>query len=298
MRISEIGEFGLIERFKKHIKTDSSVIVGSGDDCAVVKFTKKEYLLFTCDMIVEKVDFLKKEDPYLIGRKALAVSISDIAACGGIARYALVSIGIPKNLSLTFVEEVSKGIFDLAREYRVNVVGGDISGAKELIVDVSMAGIVEKNRLVLRKGADKGDIIFVTGEFGGSIYGKHLKFTPRIKEARFLSGNFKPSAMIDISDGLIQDLNHILSQSNAGAVLYEELIPVSKQAKGLNEAFYSGEDFELLFTIHPDKAKKLLARNPFNFKPIGQIMKKEYGIRLIDKFGKETKLALKGFRHF
>ncbi len=293
-----IGEFGLIERFRKSIKTDSSVIKGSGDDCAVLAYDKDNYQLFTCDMIVEGQDFTLKDSLRLIGRKALAVSLSDIAACGGIPRYAVVSLGLPGNTTVSEADNITKGMFSLAREYKVNIVGGDISKAACLIIDVSMTGIVEKKNLVLRSGAKIGDIIFVTGALGGSIKGKHLKFTPRIKESRFLVQNFKVNAMIDVSDGLTQDLNHILEASKAGGLIYEDLVPVSKEAKDLEDALSAGEDFELLFTLPFKEAKKIIKLKPARFKPIGEIMDKRYGLKIISKKGEKKNLIPKGFRHF
>ena len=298
MLLSEIGEFGLIERLKKSIKIDSSVIEGSGDDCAVLKFDRNRYQLFTCDMITEGVDFLAKDKPELIGRKALAVSMSDIAACGGIPRYCLVSLGIPKNISVEKIDKISRGMFNLAREYKVNIVGGDLSRANRLTIDVSMLGIVEKRNLCLRSGAKIGDIIFVTGELGGSILGKHLRFIPRLKEASFLVKNFKVNAMIDISDGLSQDLGHILKQGKVGAIIYEDLIPLNRQARSFREALFMGEDFELLFTLSHKEAKRLLKKNTGLFKPIGEITDQKYVLRLVEKRNKEKIIRPKGFQHF
>lgn len=298
MLISKLGEFGLIERFKKIIKLDSSVIKGIGEDCAVLKFDRNRYQLFTCDTAVEGIDFTLKDNPYLIGRKALAQSISDIAACGGLPHYCLVSLGLPKTISLEIIEQIYKGMVILAKKYSINIVGGDISRSRELFLDVSLLGTVEKKCLVTRNGARKGDIIFVTGRLGGSILGKHFKFIPRLKEARFLVRNFKVSSMIDISDGLILDLSHILEQSNAGAIIYESLIPLSNQAGGLKDALYMGEDFELLFTLSSKEAKKILTKKLTDFKPIGEIADKKYGLRLIDKRNRARIIRPKGFQHF
>lgn len=296
--ITKLGEFGLIERFRRAIKTDSSVVKGSGDDCAVIKFDKARYLLFTCDMLVEGIDFLSNENPYLIGRKAVASSVSDIAACAGLPRYALISLGIPRKTSVEFVDKLFKGMLTLCKRYKINIVGGDLSRLKKLTIDVSMLGVVEKKNLVLRSGAKKGDIIFVSGELGGAVYGKHLRFTPRIKEARFLVKNFKINSMIDISDGLAQDLGHILKEGNVGAVIYEGLIPLSEKAANLNDALYRGEDFELLFTMSHKEAKRLLLKDPSHFRPVGEITEKKYGLKLVDKKGKEKTIAIKGFVHF
>jgi len=297
-QITKIGEFGLIERIKKLIRTDTSVIKGSGDDCAVLKLDKNHYQLFTCDMIVQDTDFTLKDNPYLIGRKAIAVSISDIAACAGLPRYCLVALGIPKNTSVELIDKLFKGMLSLTKKYSINLVGGDISRARQLTIDVSILGIVEKKNLVLRSGSKVGDIIFVTGALGGSILGKHLTFTPRIKEARFLVENFKVNAMIDISDGLTQDLSHILKESSTGAAIYADLIPLSKQARSLNDALCMGEDFELLFTMPQDQAKRLFAKGLTNFKPIGEIRHKKYGLRLLDSQGREKIIKVKGFQHF
>ncbi len=288
----------MIDRINKLIKTDASVVKGTGDDCAVLKFDRNSYQLFTCDMLVENTDFTLKDNPYLIGRKSLAVSISDIAACAGVPHYCLVSMGIPRDTTVEFIDKVIKGMLGLAKKYNINLVGGDLSRAKELTIDVSMLGLVEKKNLTLRSGAKIGDIIFVTGELGGSISGKHLRFTPRLKEARFLVKNFRVNSMIDISDGLAQDMGHILKESSMGAIIYEDLIPVSKQARNLDDALYMGEDFELLFTVSRTESMKMLKKTAHNFRAIGEITHKRYGLRLVDKRGKEKIIKPKGFRHF
>ncbi|MFA6358315.1 MAG: thiamine-phosphate kinase [Candidatus Omnitrophota bacterium] len=298
MYLKELGEFELIKRFQKKIKIDSSVIQGSGDDCAVLKLDDDNCQLFTCDMIVEGVDFKKTDNLELVGRKSLAISISDIAACGGIPKHAVVSLGLQKNMRVEQVDLLAKGLFDLARKFKINIVGGDISSSAKLVIDVSMLGSVEKKKLCLRSGAKPGDMILVTGSFGGSIKGKHLKFTPRIFEARFLVNNFKINSMIDVSDGLVQDLGHILEKSSVGAVLYESLIPLSKQVQGTQDALCSGEEFELLFTAPRGQASKIIKNNKYNFKVIGEIMPKSFGLRIIDYKNKYTKLELQGYRHF
>lgn len=298
MLISKLGEFGLIKRIRKLIKTDSSVIKGSGDDCAVLEFDKNSYMLFTCDMIIEGIDFLSNENPWLIGRKALAINISDIASCGGRPKHCLVSLGIPKNKNVAFVDKLCKGMIAIANKYNINIVGGDISRSRDLTIDVSMLGFTEKENLVLRSGARIGDMIFVSGGIGSAIKGKHFTFTPRLREARYLVEHFKVNAMIDISDGLIQDLGHILEESRVGALLYEDLIPLNKDAHSLNDALYSGEDFELLFTLPHIQARRLFNRTHILFKPIGRILEKNQGLKIIDSQGRERKLKIKGYRHF
>jgi thiamine-monophosphate kinase len=206
-------------------------------------------------------------------------------------------MGLPKNISLKKTEKIFAGANDIAQEFGVNLVGGDLSASPGITIDVSMLGIVEKKNLVLRKGAKAGDIIFVTGPLGGSIRGKHLKFIPRVKEARFLAKNFHLTSMIDISDGLVQDLGHILKVNNAGAALYSWLIPKSLKARSLDEALYMGEDFELLFTVSRPDARKIVIKHP-EFRAIGEVLGRGYGLKLVDERGKESKLAEKGYRHF
>jgi thiamine-monophosphate kinase len=297
MLISQLGEFGLIEHFRKFIKTDASVIKGSGDDCAVLSYDKTRYQLFTCDMMVEDVDFTLKHKPYLIGRKALAIQISDIASCAGIPCHCLISMAVSSRTNLKFIDELFKGMRDIAREYKINIVGGDISRSKKLVIDVSMLGTVKIKNLLLRSGAQPGDILFVSGTLGGSIRGKHLTFTPRLKESAFLVKNFKLHSMMDISDGLVQDLNHILKQSRVGAVLYEDLIPISK-GSNMQEALTMGEDFELLFTMPKNEAKRLLKKGLKGFKPIGEIVARNMGLNLVNKNGYARPLKIKGYQHF
>ena len=297
MLIDKLGEFGLIDRIKKQVKTDSSVIRGIGDDCAVLAFSPSEFLLYTCDMIVEGVDFTSRDDRMLVGRKALAVCVSDIAACGGIPQHALVSLGLPPKTRVKDIDSIYKGLKVIAKEFKINIVGGDISKAPKLTIDVSLLGRVEKNSLVLRNGARPGDIIFVTGTFGGSLKGKHLTFIPRLKEARYLVRNFKVNSMIDASDGLSQDLGHILKESKVGAVLYEDLIPVSPWSKGVKNAFCDGEDFELIFTVSLKDSRRLKNANQ-GFFPIGEIVSRENGMTLVDRKLKQKKIRLCGFTHF
>lgn len=297
--LAEIGEFGLIGRLTRGLKMDRSVFTGPGDDCAAVRVSAGKYLLFTVDMLVEGVDFLSGERPDLIGRKALAVSLSDIAACGGVPRYALVSMGIPAGCTFSRIRGIFGGMKKLAREYKVNIVGGDISRCDELVLDVSAAGFAEKKRFVARSGAKPGDVIFVSGSLGGSIKGRHLRFTPRVREAAYLTGNFRVNSMIDISDGLWQDLGHLTSASGTGAVVYADRLPLSKDASGIEDALASGEDFELLFTMPLEEAARLLRRKGgFAFRQIGFILPASCGVRLAGADFRPVKVKKEGYRHF
>jgi len=300
-KISQIGEIGLIERISKVLKMDSSVIKGIGDDTAVIKYSKDKFLLFTCDMLIEDVHFLKKHNPKSIGHKALACNISDIASMGGVPKYAVISLGLPRNLPLKYIDAIYRGISNLARRFNVNVVGGDTNRSDRIIIDVALLGFVEKDNLVLRNGAKNRDFIFVSGALGGSIRGRHLKFLPRLSEARSLIKNFKVNSMIDLSDGLAQDLNRITKESKVGAVIYEELVPVHRDAKSINEALYMGEDFELLFTLSPKEAR-LLLKHPFlkqtKVTYIGSILDKRFGTKIINRDCSIRNLKPEGFQHF
>ncbi len=294
--LQDIGEFGLIRRIAKAEKiSDKDVVVGIGDDTAVLKYKKNLYLLLTTDMLIEGVHFNKKATPFQIGWKALAVNISDIAAMGGIPKYGLVSLGLKKNTSLKFVDELYRGIKTIARKFDVKILGGDTVSSSKLVINISLTGEVEKKYLTLRKGAKIGDKIYVTGRLGGSISGKHLSFIPRVKEARYLVKNLHPTAMIDISDGLLSDLKRICEASNVGARIEQSKIPVSREAVSLQNALTGGEDFELLFTVSK-KYNNLIKSAKFSITQIGEITKR--GIILLDERNKNIHLKETGFDHF
>lgn len=303
MALSKIGEFGFINAIKKLITTDSSVVRGIGDDAAVLRLNQNKYLLLTVDMLIEGVHFRRNMKPFDIGHKALSCSISDIAAMGGLPKYAVISVGLPANLGISYAKNLYKGIIDTAKEFKINLVGGDTNRSKNIIIDIALIGEVERKNLVLRSKAKVNDIVFVTGFLGSSFKsGKHLKFTPRLNEARFLVNNYRINSMIDISDGLLQDLSHILEESRAGAVIFEKAIPKNNSAD-LKEALYDGEDFELLFTVPKKAAQKIIKdklkkKIRFPITAIGIITKKSAGYIIVDDYGKKRSLRIKGFRHF
>lgn len=303
MKVKDIGEIRLIERVAKDFRLDRSVVKGFGDDTAVIRWTKNKFLLFTCDMSIEDVHFKRGEaTPFQIGWKALSRNISDIAAMGGLPRHALVSIGIDPDLPASFLNGICKGLKNLADKFSINIVGGDMSRSKKLVIDVSLIGEVEKENLVLRSGAKAGDVILITSSIGGSIKGKHLDFIPRLSEARRLVKGFKINSMIDISDGLVLDLWRILHASSVGARIYESTIPLSKEAGPCEKAIYEGEDFELVFTMNANEARRFFKtlftemKTPVTL--IGEITDKKYGYKLIDKNGKEKRLKAGGYLHF
>lgn len=302
-RLSDIGEVKLIDYIKKNIKVNNNVVCGIGDDAAVLGYTKDKYLLFASDMLIEGVHFSRSIDFAKIGHKALACSLSDIAAMGGgKPLFALVSLGVAPNISLNSINRLYKGINKLAKKFGVCVVGGDTNRSKKIVIDVSLLGEIKKKDVILRSTARVDDLIFVTGKLGGTLKsGYHLSFMPRIKEAQFLSKNIKINSMIDVSDGLASDVARIASASNVGAALYEHYIPKNSYAKSVEDTLYTGEDFQLLFTISLNQVDKLIRikdklKTPINF--IGQIMPKKFGLKIIDRFSRQKTLALRGFHHF
>jgi len=299
MKMKSIGEFGLINRMQK-MAIAKQAVLGIGDDCAVINYTKDKYLLLTIDMLIEGVHFdLKKAGRGRVGRKALAVSLSDIAAMGGIPKYCLISMGVPPNAPLKIIDNFYVGLLKLAKEYSVELIGGDTNRSEKFIFDICVIGEVEKRYLVRRSGAKRGDGIYVTGRLGGSIKDKQYDFTPRVKEARVLVKNFKVNAMIDISDGLSSDLRHITESSNVGAIIYESRIPVSKSCRSVKEALTDGEDFELLFTMPGDISEKILTKRlGIPVKIIGEIKNRREGVKIINKKGKKRDLRTLGYRHF
>jgi thiamine-monophosphate kinase len=235
-----------------------------------------------------------------IGHKAIASSISDIAAMGGIPKFALVSLGAPASAPWAVISQISKGIQRTAKKFHVEIVGGDTIEAKKIIINVALTGEAKHNEVVYRGGARAGDQIFVTGPLGGSLAsGRHLRFCPRIAESRYLVKKCKPTAMIDISDGLVADLGHILRESRVGAVIEQDLIPRNPDA-ALGDALYDGEDFELLFTVSPSKARDLTRSRTgkYRFYRIGQIIAGNRDLRIKTSSGRLKKVNIKGYTHF
>lgn len=298
-RTSGIGEFALIERLKRFQNLSAKVVKGIGDDAAVLPLDTKRYQLFTTDMCVEGVHFLKTMPACSVGWKAMAVNVSDIAAMGGCPRFAVVSIGVPRTrsgINVRYLEGIYEGMHECARTFGVSIVGGDTVKSDKLVINVALLGDVEKKKLTLRGGAKPGDVIFVTGPLGGSLKsGRHLTFTPRVKEARWLVEHVKPTAMMDISDGLAGDLGHILKASSVGAVLDEASIPLHRGVT-LAQALTDGEDFELAFTISFKSAKRLMKNK--RFFPVGVIVHAHEGFRLRRADGSQVPVQAKGFRHF
>ena len=300
MKLKDFGEFNIIDRIANRVRVSGQVIKGIGDDTAVLRWTRSKYLLFTCDMLVEGRHFLRDAGGFLVGRKSLSASISDIASMGGGPKFCLVSLGAPPSLDIKYVDDLYKGIRDVAKRFDVDLVGGDTVKSENIVINISLLGEVEKKNLVGRSGAKEGDSIFVTGTIGGAFRSKHLRFTPRLREARLLVKNFKIHSMIDVSDGLIADLGHILKKSKIGAVIYEKTIPISKDARDFTSALRDGEDFEIVFTMSKAEGDRLIKRWKFNthIARIGEIRRDIKGLYIIGENGKKKKINPIGYDHF
>jgi thiamine-monophosphate kinase len=309
-----VNEFELIRKLTRDLPTNKSVVTGPGDDCAVLDIGATDNLaLFKTDSVVEGIHFTRDTPPENVGRKALARCLSDVAAMAGTPTAALITIGLPKNFSVEFVQKIYDGLNALAREHEVAIVGGETTvNPERIFISIALIGSIPRGRILSRAGAKVGDAIFATGELGGSITGKHLDFEPRLAEARWLAENFSIHSLMDISDGLAGDLRHILNASNVGAELLKTAIPISHAAKEIAKrgdaakpafvaALTDGEDFELLFTVASKDAVPLLdawkQKYPdLRLSCIGKIIAGE-GIILRDEAGARPFTA-HGYVHF
>jgi thiamine-monophosphate kinase len=289
MKLKDIGEFGFIERIRPDcIVRPEHIVKAIGDDAAVFKTESDRLMLLTTDMLVERVHFIRKAtSPFNLGRKSLAVNLSDIAAMGGSASDAFVNIAVPDTVDLDFLEEVYRGIKHSAAEFAVNILGGDTTGSrKDLVINVAVIGYVAADEVLLRSGAKIGDVVFSTGYLGNSRAGLHLLQNaserdgleelvqahclprPHLNEGRFLATQPQVHAAIDVSDGLSSDLGHIIRESAAGARIYGDRLPISDHLKTfcsrfgydpIQYALAGGEDYTLLCTVDPRHAEAIAA---------------------------------------
>jgi thiamine-monophosphate kinase len=338
MDLSKLGEFELITRLQSNLKYQSrQVIHGIGDDCAVLSPDSGNYQVLTTDALVEAVHFnLKTITPEQLGWKTLAVNISDIASMGARPKFAVISLGIPKRFSVNFLDRFYKGLNQASQKYQVALVGGDtVSSPKCMFINLALLGETFKQKVFTRSGARPGDRIYVTGTLGESALGlkilesprkkwkgsetcrkkciqRHLKPEPRVEAANWLSrSKCKVTSMIDISDGLTQDLGHLLKAGKVGADLWESELPIPKRLikysviNGLQPvdlALGGGEDYELLFTLRPEDVNKLdieaITQVDQPVTQIGEITVSK-GIRLISKGGISRALHRPmGYNHF
>jgi thiamine-monophosphate kinase len=260
-----MSEKDIIKRVAPLLSQKKSVKTGPGDDCAVIDSGGEKYFLIAADQVVSDIHYERKSTPpELIAAKLLKRNLSDIAAMGGIPDLAVMTVASAVS-DPAWHERFFRSLNSEAEKHGVSVCGGDFSSMPSDSCDVfslTITGHAEKNKLCLRANARRGQFIYVTGEFGCSFRsGHHLSFAPRLEEAAFLAGAYT-SAMIDVSDGLLKDLGRVAEASGAGAALVTEDIPLRAGAD-LAAALSDGEDYELLFTVDPERAESLERNWPF-----------------------------------
>ena len=261
MKLREVGEDRLLAQLLPTLSRNSSVVLGAGDDCAVVRCPPPDnFQLLKTDCIVEGIHFTATSPPALVGWKAMARPLSDFAAMSGVPRFALVTLIIPAERALDWTKKLYHGLEKAAQAFRVAIVGGETSNIKgPAVISVSLTGFVERSRWVSRDGGKANDELLVTGRLGGSLRGRHLKFTPRIEEARWLTEHFPIHAMMDLSDGLGADLPRLARASGVGFEVDEDAVP-RQRGCSVRHAIGDGEDYELLFAVSPTVRVELQSR--------------------------------------
>jgi thiamine-monophosphate kinase len=341
--ISEIGEFGLIARLETLIAEQTrcrglesnSVAIGIGDDAAAIRPSPGHEMLVTCDIQVDGRHFDPAWiSPHCLGERCATINLSDIAAMGGLPRAAVVSLGLSPDAAVEDIEDLYRGMVDRLAEYGALLIGGNVSGlGSGLIVDVTLIGEVESGRAIRRDGAKPGDLVWVTGSPGSagaglellrsgtrasrqpewaSLIAAYLCPAPRVREGRALAATRVVSAMIDISDGLIGDLHHLVDGRQVGILLREESLPIgealSEAARKLGRSplsllFGASDDYELLFTVAPASAEKAVRALERESKvpvwPIGEVVADPPGqILLEDRRGNRRPTLAGGWDHF
>jgi thiamine-monophosphate kinase len=330
MKLSDIGEFGFIERIKAGcVIREKDVIKAIGDDCCVFRNSGNLVSLLTTDMLVENVHFIRAAiPPVLLGRKALAVNISDIASMGGTPKEAVISIAIPESLELEYLDSLYDGMKAMAREFDINLLGGDTTSEPEhLVINIALIGEVAEDEALYRSGAKVGDIIFVTGSVGSSAAGLdmllnkraskdfdellnvHYDPYPQIQAGRIIAETKLAHSLIDVSDGIASDLGHICAESRVGAIIEANSIPVTELVEKYIQNYkldfehltlHVGEDYILLGTA-PEKSADVLetdlTAHGCQFHIIGKTIA-EPGIRLRGRDGQIRQVRSSGFDHF
>lgn len=261
-RLSDIGEDALIERLIRLVPRAESHLGGPGDDCAVIDPGPGSPVLqlLKTDALVERIHFLPEAPPRAVGWKSVARVISDFAAMGGRPEHFLITLALPKSTAVEWIEEVYRGIGDCLEAFGALLAGGETSSVPEgsaAVISIAATGSVAREHLLLRSTAKPGDALLVTGKLGGSLAGKHLDFTPRIAEAAWLVRHYKPTAMMDLSDGLGMDLPRMAAASGCGFELDEASLPVTDHCTAA-QAIGDGEDFELLLSLDAGNTAALL----------------------------------------
>jgi thiamine-monophosphate kinase len=333
------SEFDFIDALRQRTAAAGhSLVAGIGDDAAVLRSTPGKETVLTADLLVEDIDFRRTTTPpYLLGHKALAVSLSDIAAMGARPLWSMVSIGVPEDVWGTdFVERLYDGLLDLASRYGVQLIGGDTSRTNErIVIDSIVSGECAAKMAVMRSGAQVGDQVFVTGSLGAAAAGlrliergahlaeqnladddsqkldhillRQLRPEPRVGWGIVIGEERLATSMIDLSDGLSSDLNRLCAASNVGALIDSALLPVDDRVTELcgrraldplQLALHGGEDFELLFTVNPDNVARLPRRvDGVEIKRIGEITDSRDGVR-ISEGARVWELKPGGWFHF
>lgn len=259
--LRDIGEDALIDRLVALVPRDPNPAAGPGDDCAVIDQGSPTLLLLKTDALVEQVHFLPAAPARAVGWKAAARVVSDFAAMGGRPEQFLITLALPPETAVAWAEDLYRGIGDCLEKFGGLLAGGETSSVPSgsaAVISIAATGSVRRENLVLRSTGRPGDLLLVTGRLGGSIHGKHLNFTPRLAATDWLVSHFKPTAMMDLSDGLAKDLPRLAAASNCGFRLDESALPLTPGCSAA-QALGDGEDFEMLFAIAPARVSELQA---------------------------------------
>ncbi len=270
--LRDIGEDALIARLVGLVPRDENPAAGPGDDCAVIGFGHSLLLLKT-DALVEHIHFLPSAPARAVGWKAAARVVSDFAAMGGNPAHFLVTLALPPETDVAWVEDLYRGIGDCLEKFGGVLAGGETSSiptGSAAVISIAATGNVRPEHLVLRSTAKLGDALFVTGLLGGSIHGKHLDFSPRLTESTWLVSHFKPTAMMDLSDGIAKDLPRLAAASGCGFSVDHSALPITPGCTPA-QALGDGEDYEILFAIEASRVPELLAAWPFVDIPLTRI---------------------------
>ena len=314
--LAQIGEFGFLAQLLPKLWRGAGVIIGPGDDCALVE-TRNSRFLVTTDVLIEDVHFRRGWlTPRQIGRRGFCVTASDLAAMGGRPRFVFVSVAAPPSTTVADLRRLHEGIAAAARENGASIAGGNLSRGRALFVSLTMIGD-SPPRPLQRSGARPGDALYVTGDLGTAALGRQLlqggrsgsaiqRFRqpiPRLAVGALLARRRIASAAIDVSDGLLQDLHHLCVASGVGARIDASMIPCTRpvRARGLALALSGGEDYELLYTVPPPRLasmERLKRRLGCRITRIGQILPARAGICVVDATGAPVSLRHQGFDHF